>query len=211
VDVERFSPERREPGRFRGRINVLYAGRLTVEKGADLLADAFLEARARDPRLHLVLAGGGPEEARLRRRLGADATFLGWLEGDELAATYASADLFLFCSRTDTFGQVILEAQASGLPVVAVAEGGPTELIADGRSGLLCPPDADALASAVCGLASSRGARDRLARGGLAAVSERTWDAALGRLAAGWHRALAPGAAGATAGAPATPDASVAA
>jgi glycosyltransferase involved in cell wall biosynthesis len=87
---------------------------------------------------------------------------------------------------------VILEAQASGLPVIAVAEGGPTELISDGRSGLLCPPDADALAGAVCGLAGSRGARERLARGGLAAVSERTWDAALARLAAGWHRALKP-------------------
>jgi glycosyltransferase involved in cell wall biosynthesis len=207
----RFSPARREPGRFENRINVLYAGRLTKEKGADLLADAFLEARARDRRLHLVLAGGGPEEAALRRRLGADATFLGWLEGDALATAYASADLFLFCSRTDTFGQVILEAQASGLPVVAVAEGGPAELIADGRSGLLCPPDAPALAGAVRGLASSRAARNRLARGGLVAVQERTWDAALARLAAGWRRALAPGAEGATAGAPPAPDASVAA
>jgi glycosyltransferase involved in cell wall biosynthesis len=211
VDVERFSPARREPGRFENRINVLYAGRLTKEKGADLLADAFLEARARDRRLHLVLAGGGPEEAALRRRLGADATFLGWLEGDALATAYASADLFLFCSRTDTFGQVILEAQASGLPVVAVAEGGPAELIADGRSGLLCPPDAPALAGAVRGLASSRAARNRLARGGLVAVQERTWDAALARLAAGWRRALAPDAEGATAGAPPAPDASVAA
>jgi glycosyltransferase involved in cell wall biosynthesis len=192
VDVARFSPARREPGRFGNRLNVLYAGRLTAEKGADLLAESFLEARARDPRLHLLLAGGGPEEERLRRRLGADATFLGWLEGDELAATYASADLFLFCSRTDTFGQVILEAQASGLPVIAVAEGGPAELISDGRSGLLCPPDADSLASAVCGLAGSRAARRRLASGGLAAVGERTWDAALARLAAGWRRALNP-------------------
>ena len=61
------------------------------------------------------------------------------------------------------------------------------------------------------GLAGSRAARERLARGGLAAVRERTWDAALARLAAGWRRALAPGAAGVTAGAPATPDASVAA
>jgi glycosyltransferase involved in cell wall biosynthesis len=211
VDLERFSPARREPGRFPGRINVLYAGRLTKEKGAGLLADSFLEARARDPRLHLVLAGGGPEEDVLRRRLGSDATFLGWLEGDALATAYASADVFLFCSRTDTFGQVILEAQASGLPVVAVAEGGPTELISDGRSGLLCPPDSDALAGAVCGLASSRAARERLARGGLAGVQERTWEAALGRLAAGWRRALAPGAEGATAGAPPAPDASVAA
>ena len=134
---------RRAPGRFPAdRVTVLYAGRLTREKGSDLLADAFLAARARDPRLHLVLAGGGPEEARLRARLGRAATFLGWLDGDALAAAYASADLFLFCSQTDTFGQVVLEAQASGLPVVAVAAGGPAELIADGRSGLLCAPRA---------------------------------------------------------------------
>src|SRR5215207_5915231 len=136
VDSARFSPARREPGRFRpDRVNVLYAGRLTREKGADLLADAFLAARARDARLHLVLAGGGAEEASMRTRLGRAATFLGWLDGVELAAAYASADVFLFCSATDTFGQVVLEAQASGLPVVAVSAGGPAELIADGRRG----------------------------------------------------------------------------
>jgi glycosyltransferase involved in cell wall biosynthesis/predicted metal-dependent phosphoesterase TrpH len=192
VDVARFSPAKRDPGRFPAdRINVLYAGRLTREKGVDLLADAFLAARARDPRLHLVLAGGGPEEERLRARLGRAATFLGWLDGEDLAATYASADLFLFCSQTDTFGQVVLEAQASGLPVVAVAAGGPAELIADGRSGLLCAPRPDALAGAVAGLAGSRAMRERLVRGGLAAVRERTWEGSLGRLAAGWHRALA--------------------
>jgi glycosyltransferase involved in cell wall biosynthesis/predicted metal-dependent phosphoesterase TrpH len=191
VDLSRFSPGRRVPERWGDRMAVLYAGRLTKEKGADLLADAFLAARARDPRLHLVLAGGGPEEAALRARLGSSATFLGWLEGDELAAAYASADVFLFCSQTDTFGQVILEAQASGLPVVAVAAGGPAELIADGRSGVLCPPSVEALASAVASLAASRAARERLARGGLAAVADRSWDASLARLAAGWHRTLA--------------------
>jgi glycosyltransferase involved in cell wall biosynthesis/predicted metal-dependent phosphoesterase TrpH len=192
VDVARFSPATRDPSRFPAdRVNVLYAGRLTREKGVDLLADAFLAARAREPRLHLVLAGGGPEEERLRARLGHAATFLGWLDGEELAASYASADLFLFCSQTDTFGQVVLEAQASGLPVVAVAAGGPAELIADGRSGLLCTPRPEALAGAVAGLAGSRAMRDRLARGGLAAVRDRTWEASLGRLAAGWHRALA--------------------
>jgi glycosyltransferase involved in cell wall biosynthesis/predicted metal-dependent phosphoesterase TrpH len=192
VDLARFSPAKRDPNRFPAdRVTVLYAGRLTREKGADLLADAFLAARARDPRLHLVLAGGGPEEERLRRRLGRAATFLGWLDGAELAAAYASADLFLFCSQTDTFGQVVLEAQASGLPVVAVAAGGPAELIADGRSGLLCAPRPEALAGAIAGLAGSRAMRDRLVRGGLGAVRERTWEASLGRLAAGWHRALA--------------------
>jgi len=192
VDTERFSPSRGEPGRLPvDRVNVLYAGRLAREKGVDLLAEAFLSARARDARMHLVLAGGGPEEDRLRARLGRSATFLGWLDRNELAATYASADVFLFCSATDTFGQVVLEAQASGLPVVAVAAGGPAELIADGRSGLLCPPCAEALGAAVAGLAGSRAMRERLARGGLAAVPERTWEAALRGLGDGWRRALA--------------------
>ena len=142
VDLARFSPERRVPGLLDpARINVLYSGRLTREKGVDLLADAFLEAHRLRPALQLVLAGGGPEEAMLRERLGDAGTFLGWLEGDALAAAYASADLFMFCSQTDTYGQVLLEAQASGLPVVAVAAGGPAELVAHGRSGLLCSPD----------------------------------------------------------------------
>jgi glycosyltransferase involved in cell wall biosynthesis len=89
-----------------------------------------------------------------------------------------------------TFGKVILEAQASGLPVVAVAAGGPAELVTDGRSGVLCPPRVDDLAGALAKLAGSRAARERLARGGLAAVAERTWEASLARLAAGWQRAL---------------------
>jgi len=194
VDISRFSPSKRQPGVFGERVNVLYAGRQTVEKGVDLLADAFLEARSRDPRLHLLLAGGGPEEAQLRSRLGDAATFLGWLDGEDLAIAYASADLMLFCSQTDTFGQVLLEAQASALPVVAVRAGGPAELIDSGRSGVLCPPDAGAIGEVVASLASSPGARAALARGGLAAVRERTWDAALGRLADGWRRALAPAA-----------------
>jgi glycosyltransferase involved in cell wall biosynthesis/predicted metal-dependent phosphoesterase TrpH len=190
VDVTRFTPDKRDPGLFRGPVTVLYAGRLTREKGAALLVDAFLAARERDPRLRLALAGGGPEEAMLRERLGEHADFLGWLEGEELAAAYASADIFLFCSQTDTFGQVILEAQASGLPVVAVAAGGPAELVADGRSGVLCPPDAEALGAAVAGVAGSGAARERLARGGRTAVKERTWEAALGRLGDGWRRTL---------------------
>ncbi len=190
VDVRRFDPAKRTAGLLPGDLNVLYAGRLTKEKGAELLAAAFLAARAKDPRLHLVLAGGGPAEGYLRERLGDQATFLGWLAGDELARVYASADMFLFASRTDTFGQVLLEAQASGLPTVAVAVGGPTGLIRDGETGLLCPPSADALAEALLGLAARPLTRARLARNALGAVRERTWDAALGRLADGYRRVL---------------------
>ena len=126
----------------------------------------------------------------MRARLGGAAHFLGWLEGDALARAYADADLFLFCSQTDTFGQVLLEAQASGLPVVAVDAGGPSELIDSGRTGILCPARASAIADAVAGLAASPAARARLSRGGLAAVRERTWEASLAALGAGWQRAL---------------------
>jgi glycosyltransferase involved in cell wall biosynthesis/predicted metal-dependent phosphoesterase TrpH len=193
VDLSRFSPARRVEGLLPGEVTVLYAGRLTREKGADLLADAFLAARERDPRLHLALAGGGPEEDVLRRRLGEHATFLGWLEGDALARAYASADLFLFASRTDTFGQVLLEAQASGLPVVAVGEGGPTSIVSDGATGRLCPADAGDLAAVVCELAAAPLQRERLARGALGAVRQRTWERSLQRLADGYRRALDAG------------------
>ncbi|HWW66463.1 MAG TPA: glycosyltransferase, partial [Solirubrobacterales bacterium] len=110
VDTSRFNPEKADRDAYPGELKILYAGRLTREKGVDLLADSFLAARRADPRLHLLLAGGGPEEAELRARLGEHATFLGWLDGEDLARAYASADVFLFCSRTDTYGQAIAEA-----------------------------------------------------------------------------------------------------
>jgi glycosyltransferase involved in cell wall biosynthesis len=141
----------------------------------------------------MVLAGGGPEEPRLRERLGGAATFLGWLEGDELARAYASSHIFLFPSATDTFGQVILEAQASGLPVIAVAAGGPVSLIDDGASGLLRDPDARVLAEALLELARSPLLREHLARGGLRAVRARTWERTMQLLADGYGQALAPG------------------
>ena len=190
VDLERFDPALRTPGMLSGAVNVLYAGRLTKEKGVELLADAFDAAHRRDPRLHLVLAGGGPEENALRERLGEQATFLGWLKGQDLARVYASADAFLFASQTDTFGQVILEAQASGLPVVAVDAGGPSSLIASGDTGLLCAPEPEALAAALLAVTTTPRLAQRLRQTGLAAVQERTWQASLAQLAGGYRSAL---------------------
>jgi glycosyltransferase involved in cell wall biosynthesis/predicted metal-dependent phosphoesterase TrpH len=172
-------------------VNVLYAGRFTREKGSELLADTFLAARERDPRLLLVLAGGGPEQERVRERVGEHAVFLDWLHGAELAKAYASADVFLFPSATDTFGQVILEAQASGVPVLAVAAGGPLTLVQDRVTGMLCEADAAQLADALVELAGSRLLRERIAGAALSAVRERTWERALERLADGYRRALA--------------------
>ncbi len=180
------TPRRRCPAGF----NVLYVGRLGQEKNIDLLADAFLLARRHDPRLHLCPGRARARAAALRRRLGNAATFLGWVGGDPLARAYASADLFMFASMTDTFGQVILEAQASGLPVLAVDAGGPADLIESGRSGCLVAPSAEALAEALHGLARREAIRERLATGGLVAVRERTWERSLRQLAEGYTLAI---------------------
>ena len=194
VDTSRFDPARPRVARAppsRREIKVIYAGRLTKEKGAELLADAFLRAHETDPRLHLLLGGGGPEEGYLRERLGDRATFLGWLEGDELPRAYASADIFLFTSRTDTFGQVLVEAGASGLPVVAVAEGGPASIVLDGETGRLCDPNPEMLAAAIGQLADApawrakRGTGPRRGKGA-------TWEAAMCQLAHGYAAVLEP-------------------
>jgi glycosyltransferase involved in cell wall biosynthesis len=190
VDLDRFDPALRDPDLLPGELTIMYAGRQSKEKGVDLLADAFLTARAQDPRLHLVLAGGGPEEEYLRERLGEHATFLGWLGGRDLAQAYASADAFLFASRTDTYGQVVVEAQASGLPVVAVAEGGPATLIEHEETGLLAPADPAALAAELLRLTSDNLLRERLRRAAIQAVAGQTWEVALEQLAAGYRTVL---------------------
>jgi glycosyltransferase involved in cell wall biosynthesis/predicted metal-dependent phosphoesterase TrpH len=202
VDTSRFNPGLRDQAWLRHKtgsasasraadphtIQVLYVGRLTKEKGVDLLAEAFSCAHQRDPRLHLLLAGGGPEQDELGERLGDRATFLGWLDGEDLARAYASADIFLFCSRTDTFGQVLIEAGASGLPCVAVNEGGPSSIVVDGETGRLCEPDAGMLAAAIQQLADSPAWRAKLGSQGVAAARERTWQASMGQLAEGYDR-----------------------
>jgi glycosyltransferase involved in cell wall biosynthesis len=190
VDVERFDPAKADRDAYPGEIKVLYAGRLSREKGVDLLADSFLRAHETDPRLHLLLAGGGPEEEELRERLGDAATFLGWLGGEDLAVAYASADVFLFCSVTDTYGQVILEAGAGGLPVVAIAEGGPAALVENRHTGLLCRPDADHISGSLLQLAASPELRTKLGSAGVRAARARSWERSMSQLAAGYRLAL---------------------
>jgi glycosyltransferase involved in cell wall biosynthesis/predicted metal-dependent phosphoesterase TrpH len=197
VDTARFSPAKAARDEFPGEVKVLYAGRITREKGVDLLAESFIRAHRHDPRLHLLLAGGGAEEDELRARLGERATFLGWLDGDDLARAHASADVFLFCSTTDTYGQVVLEAGASGVPVVAVAEGGPASLVENRHTGMLCRPDADHIAGTVLQLAASPLLRRHLGASAVRAVRERSWQRSLEQLADGYRRVLAAAAAGA--------------
>lgn len=143
VDVRRFSPQRRDPRLWDRHgapdgFKFLYVGRVSREKNLELLADAFMELAASRGPLHLVIVGDGPYRKELQEKLkGYPAIFTGFLEGDDLAAAYASSDAFVFPSATDTFGNVVLEAQASGLPVIVSDQGGPMELMRNGVTGLV--------------------------------------------------------------------------
>ena len=141
VDCDRFSPEFSSPRARRalggeGRKLLLFVGRLSVEKDLRFLADAYLALAAKRNDVHLAFVGDGPLQSELQEQLGDKATFTGWLKGQDLAEAFASADLFVFPSTVDTSGQVILEAQASGLPVVLCTEGGAMENIEPGVTGL---------------------------------------------------------------------------
>ncbi|PFG11889.1 glycosyltransferase family 4 protein [Bacillus sp. es.036] len=142
VDTERFNPELRDSDMRRRLSNdhpdktlLLFVGRLAFEKEIDSLVP-MLEQK---PDAHLAIVGDGPYRSELEKNFAhlKNVTFTGFLHGEELARAYASADAFMFPSTTETLGLVILEAMASGLPVIA-AESGPTnEQVEDGSTGLL--------------------------------------------------------------------------
>ncbi len=147
VDTEVFSPLNKDPHIWdeyglRGGVKFLYVGRISREKNLGLLADAFVEVVQKGADCNLVIVGDGPYRAELEKRLtGCPALFTGFLEEEKLSRVYASADVFVFPSTTDTFGNVVLEAQASGLPVIVSDEGGPQELMVDDETGIIVRAD----------------------------------------------------------------------
>ncbi|HEX8295902.1 MAG TPA: glycosyltransferase, partial [Chthoniobacteraceae bacterium] len=140
LDTVLFHPSRREPGFWKqygipaGQTVLLYVGRVSREKDLDVIVAAWTKLR-RDG-LALAFVGDGPYLKDLRQML-PDAAFTGYLAGLELARAFASADVFVFASTTDTFGNVILEALASGLPCVVSDQGGPKDLIVHGTTGYI--------------------------------------------------------------------------
>lgn len=159
VDLYRFHPGKRN-GILESRyqipdgLKLLYVGRVSKEKNLPLLAQAFMSITQARPGVQLVVVGDGPYLEEMQAVLaGCPCTFTGYLEGEELAAVYAACDLFVFPSTTDTFGNVVLEAQASGLPVIVTDVGGPQENMTPGQTGLVVrADDAEALVAAVLSL-----------------------------------------------------------
>jgi glycosyltransferase involved in cell wall biosynthesis len=185
LDTALFHPSRRDPGFWeargieRGSTVLLYVGRLSKEKDLDVIAAAW--RKLKQPGLALAFVGDGPHRAELQRQL-PGAIFTGVLAGHELATAFASADVFLFPSTTDTFGNVILEAMASGLPCVVSDQGGPKDLIAPGRTGWITRAlDAGDFAEKVALLAGDRAGLETMRTTARAAVEDRDWTEAARR------------------------------
>ncbi|UCZ56222.1 glycosyltransferase [Desulfurispirillum indicum] len=143
VNHERFNPEFREPSfwsRFDpqcdGRKIVLFVGRIAVEKNIDIFMQASQLLQNRDD-VRFVVVGDGPYRRELEAKYAHNVLFVGFLEGRDLSTAFASADIFLFPSMTETFGNVILEAQASGLPAIVSAEGATRENLRPGSTGFV--------------------------------------------------------------------------
>lgn len=192
VDTQRFHPRHRSDdwrqsvGQQPGETLLLYVGRIASEKRVDLLPEAL----AGLPNTRLVLVGDGPYRAELERRCaGLPVHFTGYLKGHELATAYASSDAFVFPSDTDTFGQVIQEAMASGLPVVGARSGGTLDLVRDGETGRhFAPGVASDLRARLHELSASATMRAEQGHAGRLAAEGRSWPRVMGELMEHYER-----------------------
>ena len=187
VDTGLFHPGQADPAWKAGlglenKTVLLYVGRLVWEKNLGLLADAYQIIRRETDNVALVLVGDGPIRSALQQRI-PDALFLGYRSGRDLATCFASADLFVFPSTTETFGMVTLEAMASGLVPVCANHGGAADIIRDGETGALAEPgSAEHFAACCIALIRDPGLRNRMRHDALLYAGQQNWDAIVSRM-----------------------------
>lgn len=167
-----------------GKMTLLYVGRLAPEKDLHILFNAYLSLPVNiKEKVRLVVVGDGPMAGALKEKADSTVYFTGFQEGEELAKIYRSADLFTFPSGTETYGNVILEAFASGLPVLAVNQGGVKEIVKHGKTGwLVRPRDVDAFRQGIITLVEHRELRDHLAQQALLYAARQSWDRVFDKL-----------------------------
>ena len=190
VDLTHFSPDRRSAelraswGAGPDDPVVLHVGRMAAEKNYPLLLRCFAAMQAANPRVRCVLAGEGPLKASLARAH-PEHTFIGFFSREEIGRYYASADVYIHASLTETFGNVLTEALASGLAVAGFNYAAARQFITDGVNGLTVSRNApDALISAAISLATNRALRDRLRSQARQPLIEQSWDRVIDRFEA---------------------------
>jgi glycosyltransferase involved in cell wall biosynthesis len=180
IDMEMFDSQKRNNQLIQnvtGNTNptIFFAGRIVWEKNLELLIKIFQYARNDEKGWNFIIAGDGPALADLRGLL-PGAFFTGALEHASLAIYYASCDVFLLPSPTETFGNVLLEAMASGIPCVAARAGGPLSLIAHGQNGFLCnPADPNQWVEAITFLLENEVAREQMVENAKNKLSKYSW------------------------------------
>lgn len=170
IDTERFHPSKASDilqdrwGIGQDEVTLLYVGRVSKEKNLHILAAAYRMLIERNVKARLIVVGDGPYRGAMEKKLaGTPAVFTGYVEGEELTSVYASCSAFIFPSTTDTFGNVVLEAQAAGTPVVVTNEGGPAEnLIAEETGFVVAGNSVDALADGMERIATDHMFRDEM-------------------------------------------------
>ncbi|MGF7178631.1 glycosyltransferase [Tunturiibacter psychrotolerans] len=188
VDTELFSPLHRTRKTDEKTVVLGYVGRLSIEKNVKLLARVQRElAAAGADGVRFLIVGHGSDEAELRREL-ADAEFAGVLRGAALAQAYANMDVLVFPSHTDTFGNVVLEALASGVPAVVTPDGGPKFIVRDGETGFVT--NDDHFAAAVAELVRDRQRLEEMRLKARQYALGCSWDAVFDRVYAGYETAL---------------------
>lgn len=192
VDAELFDPAKRTRAEDDGELVLGFVGRLSVEKNVALLADVQQELERRGVKFRFVIVGHGAEEQWLRARL-PGAVFTGVLRGEELARAYANMDLFVFPSHTDTFGNVVLEALASGVPAVVTHDGGPRTIVREGETGRVAHDDE--FAAAIAEIAGHRDKHAAMRRAARAYALTASWDAVFDGVYAGYETIVRRGAA----------------
>ncbi len=187
LDTELFTPGRREANFWKQfgcngtGVRLLFVGRVSKEKDLDVLVQAFKNLRQEALPVDLSIVGHGPYSAALAQLL-PEACYTGYLSGTDLAKAYASADIFVFPSTTDTFGNVILEAQAAGLPVIVSDVGGPRELVTHGVNGLVTKGRNVAdFTEAIRRLVGDGSLRKEMGATARRAVEDRSWPGAFRR------------------------------
>ena len=170
VDTKIFNPTHKNPKLKSSLPIALYVGRLSLEKNLDLLVKVFKNRT----NCQLWLAGDGPYKKGLKAQL-PKAKFFGYLTGQKLSEVYAGADFFVFPSTTDTFGNVVLEAQASGLPCIVTNIGGPQELIKNKINGLICKPTAKDFNNAIDYLIKNKNQRKKMGQKARNEAVKKTW------------------------------------
>jgi phosphatidylinositol alpha 1,6-mannosyltransferase len=188
VDTELFSPLHRTRDEGDRTLVLGYVGRLSVEKNVALLARVERELVAMDVAgVRFLVVGHGSEEAALRKEL-AQAEFAGVLRGTALAVAYANMDMLVFPSHTDTFGNVVLEALASGVPAVVTPDGGPKYIVRDQETGFVTGDDN--FAGAVAELVRDRARLEQMRLSARKYALGCSWDAVFDRVYAGYQTAL---------------------